>query len=124
MTRGLDSNNDWIFGIGANAYLTANAEVAINIQTRVLSFLNDCFFDTGAGLNWWALLGSKNQAALQLSIGTVILNTNNVTGNLQLSVIYNSQTRGLSIVYKVQTTYSQLSNQFQYNFGATSAPAA
>lgn len=115
MIRALDSNGDWVFGTGANAYLTGNPEVAEDIQTRLLSFLGDCFFDTSAGIDWFNLLGSKNQIALQLAISAVILNTNYVTGSLQLSVSYTASTRALVISYTVQTTYSQLSNSFQYD---------
>jgi hypothetical protein len=115
MTRALDSNGDWTFGSGINNYLTGNAEIAQNIQTRLQAFLGDCFFDMGSGIDWFNLLGGKNQLALQLAVAAVILNTTNVTGGLQLSLTYLPQTRALSIVYKVQTTYSQLSNTFQYD---------
>lgn len=118
MIRTLDSNGDWTFGAGINNYATGNNEVAENIKTRLSSFLGDCFFDTGAGIDWFNLLGAKNQVALQLAVAAVILNTANVTGGLQLSVSYNELSRALSIVYKVQTTYSQLSNGFVYDLGA------
>ena len=115
MTRALDSNGDWVFGTGISAYLTGNLEIAQNIKTRLSSFLNDCFFDTTAGVNWLYLLGSKNQAALNLAVGAVILNTPNVTGGLELSVTYNAQTRNVSIVYNVTTVYSKLTNGFSYD---------
>lgn len=121
MTRGLDSNGDWIFGTGINAYVTGNAEVALNIQTRLSCFLGDCFFDATMGVNWFNLLGTKQQVALQLAVAAVILNSPNVTGGLQLSVTYNAQTRNVSIVYQVQTIYSQLSNSYQYDLSAFAA---
>lgn len=121
MTRALDANGDFTFGSGINNYLTGLPEVAQNIKTRLQSFLGDCFFDTGAGIDWFNQLGSKNQLQLQLSIAAVILNTANVTGGLQLSVAYNEITRSLSIIYQVQTTYSQLSNSFQYDLSAFAA---
>ena len=118
MIRTLDVNGDWTYGAGINNYSSGNAEVAENIQTRLLCFLGDCFFDTGAGIDWFNLLGSKNQFALQLAVAAVILNTANVTGGLQLSISYNEQTRNLAIVYKVQTSYSQLSNSFEYDLSS------
>jgi hypothetical protein len=123
MTRALDSNGDWTFGSGINNYLTGNAEVGQNIQTRLQCFLGDCFFDTGAGIDWFNLLGSKQQVALQLAIGAVILNTANVTGGLQLSVTYNEVSRKVNIIYQVQTTYSQLSNAFTYDLSAFASVA-
>ena len=115
IVRAIDGTGDWIFGIGTSAYISGNAAIAQDIQTRLSSFLGDCFFDTGAGVDWFNLLGSKNQTALNLAVAAVILNTNNVTGGLQLSVTYNAQTRNVTIKYQVQTTYSQLSNSFQYD---------
>jgi hypothetical protein len=121
MTRAIDSTGDWTFGSGVNNYASGNAEVAMNIQTRLLCFLGDCFFDTSAGIDWFNLLGSKQQVALQLAVAAVILNTANVTGGLQLSVTYNEVTRSISIVYQVQTVYSQLSNSFQYDLSSFAA---
>jgi hypothetical protein len=121
MTRALDSNGDWTFGSGSNNYVTGLAEVSQNIKTRLQCFLGDCFFDTGAGVDWFNLLGSKQQLNLQLAIAAVILNTQFVTGGLQLSMSYDEITRKISIVYQVQTTYSQLSNSFQYDLSAFAA---
>ena len=118
IVRALDSNGDWIYGTGVNAYVSGNNAVAQDIQTRLQSFLSDCFFDTGAGIAWFQLLGQKNETALNLAVAAVILNTSNVTGGLQLSVVYNSVTRNVTITYQVQTSYSQLSNSFQYDVGA------
>jgi hypothetical protein len=118
--RALDSNGDWVFGVGTSAYLTGNAEVAQNIQTRVLSFLGDCFFDLGAGINWFGYLGNKNQIGLNLAISAVILNTSNVTGIKQLFVKLDETNRVFSVSYQVLTTYSVLTGAFQYDLGGSS----
>lgn len=118
IVRALDVNGDWVYGTGANAYLSGILAVAQDIKTRLSSFLGDCFFDTGAGIDWFNLLGGKDQTALNLAVAAVILNTNNVTGGLQLSVVYTPSTRAVTITYVVQTTYSQLSNSFQYDLSA------
>jgi hypothetical protein len=104
-TRALDSNGDWIFGTGISAYLIGNSEVAQNIKTRLLCFINDCFWDVAAGIDWLNLLGSKNQQlALQLAISAVILNTANVTALSQISLVV-SPSRQFTVQYLVQTTY-------------------
>lgn len=118
LVRALDSNGDWIFGIGKSAYKSGNAAVAQNIQTRLSSFLGDCFFDATAGIDWFNLLGGKDQVSLNLAINAVILNTENVTGILQTSISLNAN-RFLSISYSVQTTYSTLSNTFQYDLNGS-----
>ena len=118
--RALDSNGDWTYGKGQNNYKSGNAAVAEDIQTRLASFLGDCFFDTGAGIDWFNLLGGKDQLALNLAVSAVILNTENVTGILQLSINLVRATRAITIQYDVQTTYSQTSGTFQYDLNGSS----
>lgn len=112
--RELDVNHDWLFGKGQNNYLSANKAVVQNIDTRLHAFLGDCFFDLGAGIDWFNLLGGKDQLALNLAISAVILNTQNVTGIIQLST-YLDVARRLTIRYQAQTTYSQISSSFELN---------
>lgn len=115
--RELDVEHDWLFGKGQNDYLTGNKAVAQSIDTRLNSFLGDCFFDLGAGIDWFNQLGAKNQVALNLSISAVIINTPNVTGLLQLSINLDAARR-LTVSYRVQTTYSTVSSVFQYDQNA------
>lgn len=114
IARALTLSGDWTFGQGRNNYVSGNAQVAQNIQTRLGSFLGDCFFDQGAGLAWFDLLGSKNQLPLNLAINAIILNTDDVTGILQTSVILDAS-RNLSVSYMVQTIYSVLTGTYQYS---------
>lgn len=114
--RALDGTHDWLFGKGQNDYLTANAAIAQNINTRLSSFLNDCFFDTGAGLDWFTFCGGdKNQLAVNLAISATILNTPNVTGIKQLSIALNDNTRVFTISYIAQTIFSQVANVYQFD---------
>ncbi len=113
--RAIDQNHDWLFGKGQNDYLQANAAIVQSINTRLSSFLGDCFFNLNAGIDWFNLLGSKNQVALNLSISATILNTQNVTGIRQLSVNLSHLTRDLTVTYQVQTTFSTASSVFQYD---------
>ena len=110
------ATNDWTFGSGQNNYLSNNDAVAQIIKTRLLSFLGDCFFDITAGIDWFNFLGGKNAIALNLAISSVILNTTNVTSILQLSVNLTSN-RLFSVSYRVQTTYSQTGDIFEYDLG-------
>lgn len=104
--RSLDAAGDWLFGKGQNDYLTANAAVVQNISTRLLMFLGDCFFDTAAGIDWFNLLGAKNETALSLAVAAVILNTEEVTALNQLSIGLDVA-RNLTIKFQVQTIYSK-----------------
>lgn len=112
--RAIDVNGDWTFGKGKNDYKTKNNAIAQSIQTRLLCFLGDCFFDTNAGIDWFNFIGGKDEIALNLAISATILNTPNVTGIDQLYIVLSSD-RQFSVSYKVQTTYSQVQGAFQYD---------
>lgn len=117
IVRGISATGDWLFGKGRNDYKTGNEAVGQNIQTRLKSFLNDCFFATDAGIDWFNLLGNKNQIALNLAVSATILNTADVTGIQQISIFVDTS-RVVRIQYNVQTTYSTtLNGDFTYNIG-------
>ena len=115
IVRRLDSNGDWCFGASLNDYLSQNRAVAQNLQTRLNSFLGNCFFDLGAGVNWLGFLGGSavNAPQLVLSVTSVILNTAGVqapigstSGAIQsLTTSLDPKTRKLVMVYAVSTIY-------------------
>lgn len=112
--RQIDVAHDWTFGKGQNNYLRDNNAVGQLINTRLSSFLGDCFFEMGAGIDWFNLLGNKAILNLNLAISSVILNTENVTGILQFSANL-SPSRVYLVQYKVQTTFSTRSDTFVFN---------
>jgi hypothetical protein len=107
--RALDQAGDWLFGKGQQDYLVGLPAIEQNIQTRILFVLNDCFFAMAQGIDWFNLLGGKNQLALNLAVSTTILNTDLVTGLVQLSVVLDA-TRKLTISYVVNTALSGQAN--------------
>lgn len=104
--RAIDGTGDWTFGKGKNDYLSGNDAIAQNIATRLRSFLGDCFFDLTAGIDWFNLLGRKNQLALELQIKTVIFNTDGVTGLITVATLLDGG-RTLTVTYNVQTVFSK-----------------
>lgn len=110
IVRALDGNHDWTFGKGKNNYLSANKAIVQNIDTRLNSFLGDCFFALDAGLDWFNLLGSKDQLALELAVRAVILNTDDVTGIVSLNINLVHSTRAITMTYTVNTIYSISNN--------------
>lgn len=120
-TRAVNENGDWTFGKGLNDYKFGASAVQQNIQTRLNSFLNDCFFALNSGLDWYNLLGAKQQLPIQLGVTATILNTQFVT-RLQNAVEldFNAVTRELSLTYSCNTAFGpisatvQLSVQTQY----------
>lgn len=107
IVRALDQDKDWTFGTSLNNYLRNKDAVIQNIATNLNSFFGDCFFDQQKGLNWFNLLGTKDQTSLNLAITTAILNTDQVISLSQLSVFLDEITRNLRVTFTVQTTYGQ-----------------
>lgn len=107
--RAIDENRDWQFGQGLQSYRNGTEEIAQMIKTRVLSFLGDCFFDTGAGIDWINLLGkgSQRERDLRKSISLTILETPGVVALNSVDVAMDAVSRNLIISYNVATIYSQ-----------------
>lgn len=107
IVRGIDSTGDWLYGKSQQDYKSANNAIMQNIQTRLLSFLGDCFFAIDDGLDWWNLLGQRNNAiAIQLAVNACIINTEGVTSFLQSSLNISAEQRTISITYSVTTIYT------------------
>ncbi len=103
--RNLDGNHDWTFGVGRNNYVTQNQEIALNIKTRVLSFLGDCFFATDEGIDYWNLLEYNKQAQLENAIMSTIAETDGVQKVNNIDVIIGAN-RKIMLEYSVYTIYS------------------
>lgn len=116
--RAIDSDGDWQFGKGRNDYKQNTQAIVQIIGTRLNSYLGDCFFATGDGIDWFNLLGGKETLALELALAATILNTEGVTGLLQLSVTLDSSRR-VFVTYEVNTIYSRASNGFTFDTGAS-----
>lgn len=115
IVRALSEGGDWTFGKGIEDYKSGIDAVAQNIQTRLSSFLGDCFFAVNDGIDWFNLLGSKNQVGLNLAVSGTILSTASVTGVLQLSLTLNAARR-ITVQYNAQTTFGATGQQtFQYD---------
>lgn len=78
IVRSLTVDGDWSFGKGKNSYLRNNEALMMNIRTRLLSFLGDCFFDTEAGIDWWNLLGEKDMKSILASVQRIVLRSSQV----------------------------------------------
>lgn len=106
ITRQVDALHDWSFGNGKENYLSEQNAVGQNIKTRILSFVNDCFFAPTDGIDWFTHLGSKNQLGLKNAIAKIILNTTGVYSLDELNFNL-SETRQLAVEYQVTTLWSE-----------------
>lgn len=104
--RSLDANGDWNFGRGQSDYLSTNAAIGANIQTRILSWLNDCYFSLNSGVDWLNRLGDAGQRdLLELDIRRIIQQSVGVTGITSLDIIIIG--RKLTATYNIDTIFSK-----------------
>jgi hypothetical protein len=113
IVRAIDGINDWQFGKGRNDYKPGKKALSQMIQTRLQSFLGDCFFAINEGLDWFNLLGSKNQIALELAVRAVILNTEGVTGIVSLNINLEPSTRSITMTYTLNSIYTAVGDAGQ-----------
>ena len=104
--RQLTSLGDWTFGKGVNDYATDQNAINLNIQTRLLSWVGDCFFALSDGIDWRNRLGPGQQDPLVDEIQSNILNAFGVVGINSVVAIFDGLTRSIRITYNIQTIFS------------------
>lgn len=111
--RALDVNGDFVFGQGLGSYATGQAAIIQDLQTSLLFFQNDCFWNTVFGVDWWNLLSQlgarKAQNTVLLQVRNVIAQTAGVVSIDSVDAILDSATRKLAIIYRITTIYGQVS---------------
>lgn len=110
IVRAIAENGAWLFGKGRNDYRTKKAATKQNIKTRIKSFVGDCFFNLGEGIDWMNLLGSKEKVRLNLSVNTKILNTQDVRGITQM-LIEDTPSRDFILKYSTNTSFGVVTDQ-------------
>ena len=96
-----------MLGKGKQDFLRDNDAIAENIQTRLLSFLNDCPFDLQAGIDWFTLLGQKStQQEIILNCKGTILKSFGVVRVNSIKAMVESA-RSLRVEYNIDTIYTK-----------------
>ena len=95
--RNLDANGDWVFGKGRNSYLTGNQALMMNIKTRLLEFLGDCFWDMNKGIDWWTLLGGKDLKKILVDVQRTVLRSYQVQRIVDLDYTLNNRILSIRI---------------------------
>lgn len=104
---GLDSSGDWLFGRGSSDYLVDEAAIELNIKTRLMEWIGDCFFNLQAGIDWNNYIGSKNNLdSLAASLKSLILKSDGVVNVVSVGVSLDSN-RNFSATYVINTVYAQ-----------------
>lgn len=103
--RGDTTTADWTFGRGKQSYLSGNSAIARNAETKLRTFLGECFFDTTVGVAWFTLLGQKDPDLVVLAIKQEL---HNCYGVVQVTDVQYSvdSTRTVDIRYTMDTIYT------------------
>ena len=110
--RNLTANHDWTFGQGQQNYLTNQNAIIENVNTRLLSFINDCFFDLETAVDWFRLLGSKStQQEIILSCRATILASYGVIRVNSVNIVSQRNARNLILSYNCDTIFTKNSLQ-------------
>lgn len=95
-----------MFGRGRQDYLQKNEAIGENIQTRLLSFLNDCPFDLQAGIDWFRLLGQKStRREIELNCKGIISQSEGVVKVNKVEALLTGS-RTLTISYNIDTIFT------------------
>ncbi len=107
MIRSLTKQHDWTY----NKHFTQLNEVAQNLKTRLLSFKSDWFIDLESHIDWWAILGQRNnEGIIRSEITRVTLATANVNEIINLEIIVNQ--RKASIKLDVASDFGNINLEF------------
>ena len=107
--RKLDNNKDWTFGQGLANYQDKDNAIAQNVSTRLKSFMFDWFLDQQANIDWFNILGQKNNKQVILNVvKTTVLNTDGVISVSDILILdgTDAQSRMLQIQVNFTTIYN------------------
>ena len=75
----LTSDNDWTFGKGKANHALNSEAIRQNVATRIKSFANDWFLDISANIDWFNILGNKNnEQIIRSEVTRVVLATEGI----------------------------------------------
>lgn len=106
--RALDSAWDWTFGRGKQNYLSNLDALKQSISTRLKQWKGNCFFATDEGVDWKNYLDIGTKGLLDLDIKRVILQTGGVLKISSYESTLDLDSRAVSIVAHISTTYGDL----------------
>lgn len=105
--RRVDADNDWRFGKGRSDYASAELAIDQNVKSRILSWLDDCFFALDEGVDWRSHLDVGQLDAITDDVRSMILKSYGVVGINDFRVVFDSFTRTASMTFDIQTIFSR-----------------
>jgi len=105
--RRLNENHDWTFGRGVSNYADSNEAIMMNCKTRLLSFKNDWMIDQNQNIDWFTILGQKNNEETIINeVERVCLNSEGIVNVVSIDIV-KSDNRNANIEIVVNTVFSE-----------------
>ena len=118
--RLLDVDHDWIFGGGKQSYAKDLSALLLDLETRILSWVGDCFWDLDAGIDWMNLLEYNTQNQLESSLKNITFRTEGVIKVNDISISLDN-TRTVEVKLNVDTIFgSNIQNFINLFIGGSS----
>lgn len=109
--RGLTAGGDWQFGNGKANYKNDLNFIKQSAVTRVKSFKYDWFLDIQANIDWWNILGQKNnEEIIRGQVYKTLSETEGVTAIKRLDLSVNRETRNAVITVDLKTVFDDINN--------------
>lgn len=105
--RQLTALGDWTFGQGISGYATLDQAIELNVKTRLLSWVGDCFFALLDFVDWLGRLDKGQEAHLGQELRQVILASYGVSAITAFDIQLNRQTRACVATYTITTIFGK-----------------
>lgn len=106
--RRLTKDHDWQFGRGVANYADSDEAILLNCKTRLMSFKNDWFLDQNQNIDWFTILGQKNNEQTIINeVERVCLNSDGIVSVVSIDIV-KSDNRSANIEIVVNTVFSEL----------------
>jgi len=107
--RGLTADGDWSWGNGKANYKNDSKFIKQSVVTRVKSFKYDWFLDIQTNIDWWNILGQKNnEEIIRSQVYKTVSETEGVTAIKSLEINTNTETRNATITISLKTVFDDI----------------
>ena len=115
--RSLNKCNDLFLENGSIATIDAGDQVVQHVRTRLLTYLEEWFLDTTAGLPYFQQIFIKpaNLTLTEAVIRNEILETSDVEKLISFEFTFNKTKRTLEVKFEAQTTFGVVSSTLRMN---------
>ena len=96
----ITESGDWTFGKGKANLAFNSEEIRQNVVTRLKSFANDWFLDISANIDWFNILGNKNnEKTIRSEVTRIVLSTDGIATLDKFELIVDGREANIKIEF-------------------------